>query len=101
MLQARMAPELWLTKHNHWPKVDNLGVITGCSLAKFPGKGWCKLGAEHLYCILMTESAHLIWRIRCECIIEWSDKEHCSRNKEISIQTVLTHGVALYRMNYL
>src|ERR1700683_4661639 len=90
-----LAKELWLTKYN-------LSVITGCSLAKFPnGKGQHKLGAEHFYCILMTESAHLIWRIRCECIIQWSDKEHCSRNKEISIQTVLTHGVALYRMNYL
>jgi len=99
-----LSKNLWLTKHNHWPKVDNLGVITGCSLAKFPnGKGQCKLGAEHLYCILMTESAHLIWRIRCEHIIQRNDKEqwhtaqeiknrwHCAINKRLTLDQAMTN----------
>ena len=71
-----LVKELWLSKNNLWPKVDNLGMIAGCSLAKFlNGKGQRKWGGEQLYCILITESAHLIWRIRCECIIEHSNRE--------------------------
>ena len=59
-----LAKNLWLFKHNLWPQVNNFGVITGCSLAKFSnGKGQHKLGAEQLYHILITDSAHLIWKI--------------------------------------
>jgi hypothetical protein len=79
-----LAKELWLTKHNVWPNVDNLGVITGCGLAQFQNiKGQRKLGAERLYRIIMTESAHLIWRMRCERIIERSNREQWHTAQEI------------------
>ena len=101
---VRLIQSTVASPNNHWPKVDNLGVITGCSLAKFPnGKGRRKLGAERLYRILMTESAHLIWRIRCERIIERNDKEqwhtaqeiknrwHCAINKRLTLDQAMTN----------
>jgi ribonuclease HI len=79
-----LAKGLWLTKHNVWPNVDNLGVITGCGLAQFQNiKGQRKLGAERLYRIIMTESAHLIWRMRCERIIERNNREQWHTAQEI------------------
>jgi ribonuclease HI len=79
-----LTEELWLKKHNSWPKVDNLGVIVGCTMAKFLTKtGQRRPGAERLYRILMTESAHLIWRIRCERLLERCDKEQWHTTREI------------------
>jgi ribonuclease HI len=89
-----LTKDLWLSKHNLWPNVVNIGVITGCCLAKFlNGKGQHKLGAERLYRILMTESAHLIWRIRCEHIIERSNREqwHCIINKRLTLDQAMTN----------
>jgi ribonuclease HI len=80
----RLTEELWLAKHNSWPKVNNLGVIVGCAMASFLTKtGQRRPGAERLYRILMTESAHLIWRIRCERILERSNKEEWHTTGEI------------------
>ena len=53
-------------------------------MAKFQSKtGQRKLGAERLYRIIITESAHLIWRIRCERILERSDREQWHSTEEI------------------
>jgi hypothetical protein len=45
-----------------------LGTILGCGLPDFhPENKKTRLtGANRLYAILMSESAHLIWKIRCE-----------------------------------
>ena len=54
-------------KHSLWPAISDLGTIIGCGMAKFTSKtGQCKFGGERLYRILITEFAHLIWKIRCE-----------------------------------
>jgi len=98
-----LTEEIWLTKHNYWPKVDNLGVVIGCGMTKFLSKtGQRKLGAERLYRILMTESAHLIWRIRCERILErprdqWhttteiQNRWHCAINKRLTLDQAMTN----------
>jgi hypothetical protein len=60
-----LTKKVWLKKHDSWPTIKGLGLIVGCCMAKFYNqKGQRKLGTEQLYQILMTESAHLIWRIR-------------------------------------
>jgi ribonuclease HI len=70
-------------KHNSWPNVDGLGVITGCGMARFSNKtGQCKPGAERLYRILMSESAHLIWKIQYERIIQRNEKDQWHTIKE-------------------
>lgn len=98
-----LTKEIWLTKHNYWPKVDNIGVVIGCGMTKFLSKtGQRKLGAERLYRILMTESAHLIWRIRCERILErprdqWhttteiQNRWHCAINKRLTLDQAMTN----------
>jgi hypothetical protein len=51
-------------------------MITGCGLSDFKdSKGNCKAGGNRLYRILMSESAHLIWKLRCTRVIELGDNE--------------------------
>lgn len=70
----RLARSLWLAKHPVWPKIRNFGMITGCGLTDFKNeKRECKEGANRLYRILISESAHLIWRLRCERTITLGD----------------------------
>jgi hypothetical protein len=98
-----LTKKIWLIKHNYWPKVDNLGIVIGCGLGKFLSKtGQRKLGAERLYRILMTESAHLIWRIRCERVLErprdqWhtakeiQNRWHCAINRRLTLDQAMTN----------
>ena len=66
-------------------------------------KGCRRPGAEQLYCIIMTDSAHLIWRIRCERIIErggrqqWHSAQeiknrwYCAINKKLTLDQAMTN----------
>src|SRR5229473_731015 len=66
-----LAKNLWLKKHKHWPNVTNIGNITGCSLIEVRNQhGQRRNGAERLFRIVITESAYLIWKIRCHRVIE-------------------------------
>lgn len=79
-----LAREIWKAKHLPWPRVNSLGVITGCGMSKFLSKtGKHKLGAERFYRILMTESAYLIWKIRCERVLERSNRDQWHSAQEI------------------
>ena len=98
-----LTKEILLKRHNYWPPVDNLDTIMGCGMTKFLFKtGQHKLGAEQLYRILITESTHLIWKIRCECIIEhprdkWhtpkeiKNRWHCAINKRLALDQAMTN----------
>jgi hypothetical protein len=45
-----LASTLWAKKHETWPKIRNIGSITGCGLASFQDdEGKCKDGANRLY----------------------------------------------------
>jgi len=93
-----LAKKVWLKKHDSWPTIKGLGLIVGCCMAKFHNeKSQRKFGAERLYRILMTESAHLIWRIRCERVLERSDRDQWHTAKEISNrwQSTLNKRLAL------
>lgn len=70
-----LAEKAWQKKHESWPPI-HMGNIIGAPLAKFDDAEGRRLpGATRLYRILMTESAHLIWKIRCERRIQRTDIE--------------------------
>jgi hypothetical protein len=46
----KLASALWGKKHKVWPKIQNIGSITGCGLANFQDEeGRCRDGANRLY----------------------------------------------------
>jgi hypothetical protein len=65
-----LAKALWEKKapaEHMWP---GLGMILSCGLATFKTEeGERNYGAERLYRILVSESAKLIWTLRCERVI--------------------------------
>ncbi|EJD36828.1 hypothetical protein AURDEDRAFT_18723, partial [Auricularia subglabra TFB-10046 SS5] len=62
----RLAEELWRHKHPKWHPLS-LGLILGCGAVTIRDQAsFRKLpGATRLYRILISESAYLIWKIRC------------------------------------
>ena len=60
------ANRLWRRRHHEDLPISE-GAILGAGLANFKNKkGSPDTGKNRLYRILMTESAHLIWVLRCE-----------------------------------
>lgn len=65
---------LWRKKHPHWHR-PTLGLILGASLIEIRDEdGKINKGVTRLYRILITETAHLIWRTRCLMKIEYKDE---------------------------
>ncbi|KAI0094524.1 RnaseH-domain-containing protein [Irpex rosettiformis] len=67
--------QIWLKKTNQvpWPP-KHIGNILGAPLADFCDNEQVRqTGLSRLYRIMMTESAHLIWRLRCERRIDSPD----------------------------
>jgi hypothetical protein len=66
-----LAKALWKLKmpEGHlWP---GIGMVISCGTVKFTDTlGSRKYGEERLYRILVSESARLIWRLRCRRVIE-------------------------------
>jgi ribonuclease HI len=61
-----LAKELWTKRNPNWPW-PGIGTIISAGLANFKNEeGKMKPGEARLYRILMAESAHLVWKIRCE-----------------------------------
>ncbi|KAF8196494.1 hypothetical protein BJ912DRAFT_846780 [Pholiota molesta] len=65
------ARELWALRELPWPP-PTMGVILGSGLHLFHTQaGKMPLpGANRLYKIIMSESAHMIWKIRCQWRIQ-------------------------------
>ncbi|KAI0682199.1 hypothetical protein BC835DRAFT_1300062, partial [Cytidiella melzeri] len=83
-----------------WPG-KHIGNLLGAPLANFTTPdGKRQPGLSRLYCIMMTESAHLIWRLRCEQRIDRGGKKHSLReidrkwltamNMQVTIDSELT-----------
>ncbi|KAJ7589628.1 hypothetical protein C8J56DRAFT_784937, partial [Mycena floridula] len=65
-----LAKRIFELKSGTWP-VLKLGMILGCSLLTFVNvKGKPHPGLQRLFCILVPASAHLIWKIRCEILLD-------------------------------
>ncbi|KAG1856448.1 hypothetical protein F4604DRAFT_1590317, partial [Suillus subluteus] len=74
-----LASKLWPQCHRPWTD-PNIGTILGCGTITIPSgpqdddtphrhDAALKKGASHLLRILLSESAYLIWTIRCERVI--------------------------------
>jgi ribonuclease HI len=71
-----LAKNVWMQKHKFWSGPKSLGDIAGCCLSTFcNNKGHPKPGTNRLYRIIISESAYLIWKVRCERVIERNCKE--------------------------
>ncbi|TFY69397.1 hypothetical protein EVJ58_g437 [Rhodofomes roseus] len=65
----RLAKTLWKGKNKKWPR-PSLGAVISSPIAPFKSdKSKPKSGDARLYRIIMTESAYLIWKLRCERVI--------------------------------
>lgn len=72
-----LAESLWEKKNpNTWPEITNIGSIIRGSLANFTtAEGQRDPGSNRFFRILISESAHLIWRIRCRRVIDLGSNE--------------------------
>ncbi|KAI0342569.1 ribonuclease H-like protein [Trametopsis cervina] len=88
----RLAESAWMRKHHAWPPL-HLGNILGAALADFSdNNGKRAPGASRFFRILVTESAHLVWKLRCERRIHHDDdptKKHTDREVEARWRTAL------------
>ncbi|KIK36157.1 hypothetical protein CY34DRAFT_94956 [Suillus luteus UH-Slu-Lm8-n1] len=74
-----LAKKLWPAQHGQWPE-PTIGRILGCGALTIPQNPRDRnesdirspkiQGASRLLRILISESAHLIWVLRCECTIK-------------------------------
>lgn len=64
-----LTDELWKKRFN-CDILPSYGGILGCGLSNFNEEGRPNVGKNRLYRIIITESAHLIWKTRCERQIE-------------------------------
>jgi len=86
----QMAREIWPNQTYEWPDI-NLGIILGCGSITTPKENAHlneqqadqerrtrnTKGATCLLQIIITESAHLLWVLRCERVIR--EKTHSDR----------------------
>ncbi|KAJ6475887.1 hypothetical protein DFH09DRAFT_1253527 [Mycena vulgaris] len=71
-----LVQQLWLKKRRQLPPLS-MGLILGCCMATFEKESKSKpSGVNRLFRILISESAFLIWKLRCERVIQ--DKLHSS-----------------------
>ncbi len=62
--------QLWSLTNAEW-HAPNWGTIFGAACAVFKTSGGARRTAiESLWCILCTEAVHLIWKLRCERVIQ-------------------------------
>ena len=68
-----LAEKLWRLRDNEWPDIT-FGTILGCGLQGLKQtRRLTAKGRNRLFTILISESAHLIWKVRCERIIKRED----------------------------
>jgi hypothetical protein len=84
-----LAKMVWEMKGEKWEKMT-FGKIMGCNLLSLKNqKGKPKKGKNRLYTIIISESAFLIWKLRCQKVIEFgSGRDHSEieiHNKWVNI----------------
>ncbi|KAJ7587774.1 hypothetical protein C8J56DRAFT_786334 [Mycena floridula] len=65
-----LAQLLWKGKNLPWPQMS-MGLALGCGLVKFYNDDKHRLyGAERLFRIVVAETMHAIWKIRCDVVLK-------------------------------
>lgn len=97
---------MMLEKKLGWTPEVTFGTILGASAVTFAEKlKKPTRGIDRLYMIVVHETAHLIWRMRCERTIEWGDKPelwhtkkearnkwYAAINRRVKMDRALTYG---------
>ncbi|KAJ7610029.1 hypothetical protein DFH06DRAFT_1016813 [Mycena polygramma] len=107
----QLAEKLWLLNHTDWPAVS-FGGMLGCGLATFKDEnGKNSPPTTRLFRIIMTESMHLIWKLRCDCVIardgepptlnEIHNKWVAIINERLTIDRALTNRVKFGKQHSL
>ncbi|KAF9464942.1 hypothetical protein BDZ94DRAFT_1160912 [Collybia nuda] len=65
----KIAKTLWLKKDPKWPEII-YGIILACNTADFQARGKTQPGKNRLFAIIISETAYLIWKIRCERVFQ-------------------------------
>ncbi|KAK1227002.1 hypothetical protein PQX77_010011 [Marasmius sp. AFHP31] len=93
-LTWKIAQSAWPAAFGPWPEIS-FGSILGCSLMTFKSpEGEVLPGATRLFKILITECAHLIWKMRCETVI---GEKPTPSNREVYNRVVATINTRLKR----
>ncbi|KIJ25728.1 hypothetical protein M422DRAFT_193138 [Sphaerobolus stellatus SS14] len=80
----KLAKSLWQETGRPWPEIS-LGIIRGCGLSNYLlDNKRPDAGLNRLFLIIVSKSAYLIWKIRCE----WKIKHEGRLNKCPSIPEV-------------
>jgi hypothetical protein len=88
--------KLWLRKQTTWPELTNIGLITGCGLIKFnDDEGRPLWGTDRAYRILISESAHFIWKLQCSRIQSGTPEEEWPKDVEIQHRWLATINARL------
>ncbi|KAH9918602.1 uncharacterized protein B0H18DRAFT_882671 [Fomitopsis serialis] len=70
------AAALWARKGLPWPQRLRIEDIQGVNLRRWThARGRRRKGAERLWRILVSESAFLVWKLRCERVIGHEDQD--------------------------
>ncbi|KIO07040.1 hypothetical protein M404DRAFT_137520 [Pisolithus tinctorius Marx 270] len=77
-----LAERLWSMRGSQWPLIS-FGTILGAGLADFRRDGRRQIGETRLFTILILESAHLIWKLRCDWVINKGTTESIPTHDEI------------------
>ncbi|KAG2738218.1 hypothetical protein P692DRAFT_20759351 [Suillus brevipes Sb2] len=99
----KAASTLWNLREESWPTIK-YGTILGSNLVKFKDEEGKNLpGKNRLFNIIVTESAHLLWKLRCERTIKFdndAEKYHSEReiynrwlstmNRRLKLDRILT-----------
>lgn len=99
-----LAEKLWKLRNKEWPEITNVASILRCGLTAFKrGKTKRLEGNDRLYKIIMTESAALIWWLRCRRVCgeikveDWPDERQIHNmwlkkiNERLTIDRASTH----------
>ncbi|KIO13785.1 hypothetical protein M404DRAFT_943494 [Pisolithus tinctorius Marx 270] len=87
-----LAECLWSMCGSNWPTLS-FGIILGASCTDFHHNGKKLKGDNRLFKTLALESAHLIWKLRCDWVINKGMPESIPSNDEIHNRWV--HAVNL------
>ncbi|KII82985.1 hypothetical protein PLICRDRAFT_65879, partial [Plicaturopsis crispa FD-325 SS-3] len=76
------AEELWRKREKDWPTIS-YGLILGCGLVRLNNARTKKdEGRSRLLTIIISEAAHLIWKIRCERVIQRESLESARHTED-------------------
>ncbi|KAL1684243.1 hypothetical protein EV122DRAFT_200428 [Schizophyllum commune] len=93
----KRAEEMWLLTGEQWHE-PSIGVIVGAACAVFrTEKGRPKTGLGRLWTIIESESAHLIWKMRCERVIQNGGANFSSQEVENRWNSTMTQRLEMDR----